>query len=245
MSQQYLLGTTDLDQSTLARVGVEDSIDSYASAIEIVRTRCGNDVAALFAEPVRGLNRATNVQNVTWFCSFEGTPFPFSQLDTAALRPVAKLLKERLQALSPLFSDPKIGPTLASWLYVNSPADLLSVAGQPVLKNWGMLPTSAASSDEARDAVFRRTVGPYAPKLPTPPFTLDEAQSFLPQLAESKARQESLASRASVARSSAVEPAFEGVASEREREKERGCSADPEELAPHGSGRKRQARWTR
>jgi S1-C subfamily serine protease len=214
MSQQFLLGTTDLDQSTLAKVSVEDAIDSYASVIEVVRTKCGNDVAALFAEPIRGFNRTNNVQNVTWFCSFEGTAFPFTQLDAAALRPVARLLKERLQALLPLFSDPKIGPTLASWLYVNSPSDLLSVAGQPVLKNWGMLPTSAAYSDEARDAVFQRTVGPYAPTMPTPPFTLDEAQSFLPRFAETKARQESLASRASIASSSPAEAASKVVTSE-------------------------------
>jgi S1-C subfamily serine protease len=199
MSQQYLLGTTDLDQSILARVGVQDSVDSYASIIEEVRLRCGEEVASLFAEPVRGYNRITKAQNVTWFCSYEGTPFPFTQLDAAALRPVGKLLRERLQALSTLFSDPKLGPTLASWLYVNSPADLVSVAGQPVFKNWGMVPASTANSDEAREAVFRRTTEPYAPRMPIPPFNNEEAQSFLPRLAEFQAQQESLASRSSIA----------------------------------------------
>jgi S1-C subfamily serine protease len=199
MSHQYLLGTTELDQSILARVGAQDSIDAYSSIIDTIRTRCGDEVASLFAEPVRGYNRATGVQNVTWFCSYEGTPFPFTQLDAAALRPVAKLLRERLAVLLPLFADPKLGPTLASWLYLTSPADLTSVAGQPVLKNWGMVPASTANSDEAREAVFRRTIEPYAPRMPLPPFNNEEAQSFLPKLAEVEARKESLAARAAIA----------------------------------------------
>jgi S1-C subfamily serine protease len=199
MNQQYLLGTTDLDQSTLARVGADESIDAYATVIEVVRSRCGEEVASVFAEPVRGYNRTTKIQNVTWFCSHEGTPFPFTQLDPAALRVVGKLLRDRLQALSILFSDPKIGPTLASWLYVNSPSDLVSVAGQPVLKNWGMVPASTSNSDEAREAVFRRAAEPYLPRMPLPPFNNEEAQAFLPKLAEFHVRKDSLAARSAMA----------------------------------------------
>lgn len=210
MGHQYLFGTADLDQSILARVGAQDSIDAYSSIIDAIRTRCGDEVASLFAEPVRGYNRATGVQNVTWFCSYEGTPFPFTQLDAAALRPVAKLLRERLAALLPLFADPKLGPALASWLYLSSPADLISVAGQPVLKNWGMLPASTANSGEAREAVFRRTIEPYAPRMPLPPFNNEEAQSFLPRLAEVEARMESLAARAAIANQDSGAPRVTG-----------------------------------
>lgn len=198
MAQQYLIGATDLDKASVARIGDRDSLDSYSGLSEIIRNRCGADVASLFAEPVRGFNRNTNTQNVTWFSAYEGTPYPFTQLDPAALKPVAETLRQRLNALGELFADPKLGPQLASWLYVLSPSDILSIAGQPVIRNWGMAPAEIAATEEAREAHFRRTIEPYAPRLPLPPFNGEEAQSFVQRLAQLAARDHSIAARATL-----------------------------------------------
>jgi hypothetical protein len=195
VAQQYLIGTKELGESALARVGAKDSIDRYAELIDLVKTRCGPETAAIFAEPVRGLNRATGIATVTWFGAHEGTPLPFSQLDATALRSMADLLRQRLKSFATLFSDPTHGPTFASWLYVLSPSDILSIAGQPLIINWGMVPAAVATSEEGREANFRRTVEPYAPRIPLPPFTLDEAQSFPARLKQFELSEGSLAAR--------------------------------------------------
>ena len=200
MAQQYLIGSTDLDRASLARIGERDSLDSYSELSEVIKERCGAEVASLFAEPVRGFNRNTSTPNVTWFASYEGTPYPFNQLDSAALKPVAEILRLRLKSLGGLLSDPRLGPRLAAWLYVLAPADILSIGGQPVIKNWGMIPAEISGTEEAREAHFRRTIEPYTPRLPLPPFNGEEAQSFVQRLAQLAARDTSIAARPALGR---------------------------------------------
>ena len=206
MAQQYFIGSTDLDKAALARVGDKDSLDSYAELNDVIRERCGLETASLFAEPVRGFNRNSQTQNVTWFAAYEGTPYPFNQLDAAALKPIADILRQRLKSFSELLSDPRWGPRFASWLYVLTPGDILSVGGQPVIKNWGMISAEISGSEEAREAHFRRTIEPYAPRIPLPPFNGEEAQSFVQRLAQLAARDSSIAARSALGRAAAREP---------------------------------------
>lgn len=191
----YLLETTELNASTLAHVGEKDSIDSFQDLIGIVSARCGPEVASLFAEPVRGFNRVSKAPNITWYCAYEGTPFPVTHLDASERQHVADLLRTRLEAFKSLFSDATAGPVLASWLYLLSSSDILSVAGQPVLKNWGMVPTAAATSQVEREAHFRQTLEGVVPNTPAPPFSNDEAQSFANRLAGNAAPEESAAAQ--------------------------------------------------
>ena len=106
MAQQYLIGSTDLDRASLARIGERESLNSYSELSEVIRERCGPEVASLFAEPVRGFNRNTSTPNVTWFASSEGTPYPFTRLNSAALKPVAEILRLRLKSLGELLPIP-------------------------------------------------------------------------------------------------------------------------------------------
>ena len=189
-SNSYLLGGVDFTDIALARVDEREAITTYPALIEEVRTRCGPEVAALFAEPVVGSNRATGARNVAWFGALEGTPFALRQLDGNARQQVGELLRQRLHAFSSLFSDSRSGAVFASWLHVLSEDSILAVAGQPVIKNWGMLAKATAASGEARDAHFRNGLGQYLPTMPTPPFTDLEAQGFgagMAQLAEREA----------------------------------------------------------
>jgi hypothetical protein len=194
---QFLLGTTDLSEATVSKIGEQDAFASYPELVEFVQSQCGPAVASLFAEPVRGYDRARQLENVTWFSAYEGTPYSLAQMPSAAARSVTDLLKARLKAISGLLSDPRHGPALASWLNILSPSDILSVAGQPVLKNWGMVPTSIVSSEQAREANFRRTIESYLPpNTPLPPFNVEEAQSFPERLAQATMRNQSISARA-------------------------------------------------
>jgi hypothetical protein len=199
---QFLLGTTDLSEAAVSKLGEQDAFASYPELVEFVQSQCGPAVASLFAEPVRGYDRARQVQNVAWFSAYEGTPYSLAQMPSAAARSVTDLLKARLKAFSGLLSDPKHGPALASWLNILSASDILSVAGQPVVKNWGMVPASIASSEQAREANYRRTIENYLPpNTPLPPFNVEEAQSFPERLTQATMRNQSISARASQMRS--------------------------------------------
>jgi hypothetical protein len=199
---QFLLGTTDLSEATVSKLSEQDAFASYPELVEFVQSQCGPAVASLFAEPVRGFDRAKQLHNVTWFSAYEGTPYSLAQMPSAAASSVTDLLKSRLKAFSGLLSDPRHGPVLASWLNILSPSDILSVAGQPVLKNWGMASASIVSSEQAREANYRRTIENYLPpNTPLPPFNVEEAQSFPDRLTQATMRNQSISARASQMRS--------------------------------------------
>ena len=174
----YFLGGTDLHDTVLARADERESLGTYAALIEEVRARCGADVAALFAEPIRGTNRTTGEPNVAWYCSTEGAAFPLRQVEGAARGQVIELLRNRLRSFTSLFSDSRQGAVFASWLHILSPDSIVAVAGQPVIRNWAMLPKGVAGSVEARETHFRNGIGHYMPTIPIPPFGAVEAQDF-------------------------------------------------------------------
>ncbi len=176
---EFLLGTTELGKVALAHVGGKDTIDSFAELIGIVRAECGDAVAALFSEPVRGPARSSKTPVVTWYAALEGSPTPLSQLDGIEKARVSNLLRERLALFSKLFSSNASGPTFASWLNLRSPEDILCIAGQPVLINWGMVPAAQGESSAMRESHFGGILGDLYPvDLPTPPFADSDAASF-------------------------------------------------------------------
>ena len=72
----YLLGTTELGNVALAHVGGKDSIDSFSELIGVIRVKCGDPIAGLFAEPVRNPARPGKPLVVTWYAAFEGAAVP-------------------------------------------------------------------------------------------------------------------------------------------------------------------------
>lgn len=185
----YLLGTTELGKVALAHVGGRDSIDSFAELIGEVRARCGDSVASLFAEPVRSPARPGKPPVVTWYAAFEGPAVALGQLDPAEQARVKGLLRERIARFASLFGDPAGGPVFASWLYVLDASAIVSIAGQPVLTNWGMVPAATGEASAAREAHVRRTLDGVLPaNTPTPPFSDPEAKVFAQRLAQSAAK---------------------------------------------------------
>lgn len=181
----FLLGTTELGKVALAHVGGKDSIDSFPELVGVVRARCGNSVAALFAEPVRSPTRPGKPPVVTWYAAVEGVPIPLRQLDSAERERISAILRERLSRFSELFVDPDSGPVLASWLHLRDAADVLCIAGQPVLTNWGMVPAGTSESSAMREGHFRAILGNLVPAhAPTPPFVDPEAAAFASRLTQ-------------------------------------------------------------
>ena len=210
----YLLGTTELGNVALAHVGGKDSIDSFSELIGVVREKCGDPVAGLFAEPVRNPARPGKPALVTWYAAFEGSTVPLSQLDPADKARATALLRDRLARFASLFVGPASGPVFASWLYILDPKDVVSIAGQPVLTNWGMVPACTGEASASREAHFRRVLGGVLPDdAPAPPFSDPEAAVFATRLAHAQDNSEPGAAapatsvKAAAAKSSAAEAA--------------------------------------
>jgi S1-C subfamily serine protease len=161
-----------------ARVGPTGPVDSYARLIEQVRMRCGTDVATLFAEPVAPTRPDPANPTLTWYTSLDGHVIELASVDDVARGPIVAILKSRLQKLKPVLQNLEMGPDIASWLYVQSAGDILAVGGNPVLINWGFLPTEVAASPTRREAHFNNTIGRYAPDLFVPPFTPEERAAY-------------------------------------------------------------------
>ena len=151
----------------MTRADERDALATYGTLFEEVKARCGADVTALFAEPVRGTNRATGQANVAWYSSREGAAFPLRQ-EGATRAQVVETLRQRLRAFAALCSDSSHGAVFGSWLYLLSPDSIICVAGQPVIRDWGMLPAAATASAQARESHFRDDLGHYLPSPPCP-----------------------------------------------------------------------------
>ena len=177
-SKQELLRTTSLKGLSAARTGSQSAIDAYPGIIDRIRNQCGADVAALFAEPALPSNPEPDNPQLTWYTPLDGQMVELAEIDDIARRPVISRLRDRLQRLKPILEDREIGPTVASWLYVPSTKDILSVGGNPVLVNWGHLPQDIAASASRRETHFAETIGRYMTDVPTPPFTIQEAATY-------------------------------------------------------------------
>lgn len=177
-NNQELLRTTSLKGLSAARTGGLSAVEAYGPIIERIRKQCGADVATLFAEPAMPANPEPDNPQLTWYTPLDGQMVELASIDDVARRPVVARLRERLQKLKPILEDPEIGPTVASWLYIPSANDLLSVGGNPVLINWGLVPQDIAASATRREAHFAETIGRYVADMPAPPFTPQEAASY-------------------------------------------------------------------
>jgi hypothetical protein len=181
MKNMELVRTTPLKGLVAARAGGANPVDAYAQLIEVIRQRCGDDTATLFAEP--HLVKAEAAEpGLTWYTSLSGPMTALPNLDEVARAPVLARLQERLEKLKPLLRDKQLGPMTASWLYVPSAEHILSVGGDPLLIGWGHVPQDIALSPSRRAQLFAETLGRYAPGLHTPPFTPQEATDYVQEV---------------------------------------------------------------
>jgi hypothetical protein len=153
-------GTEGLD---FVPAGGRPAIRAYPDLRAFLLERGGPDTASLFAEPVAARASGGAPPHISWYAAVGGDPRPLSALDPdSRLRPEG-LLRDRLAALGPLLDDPEHGTSLRAALNIASLNDVLVIAGQPVLTNWGLVPAGMAGDEAARQDHFARTLGAYAP----------------------------------------------------------------------------------
>jgi S1-C subfamily serine protease len=179
MDNQELIRTTPLKGLVATRAaGGANPTDAYFQLIELIRQRCGETAATLFAEP-HPAKTDSSEPAMTWFTSLSGPLSPLADLDEVARAPVIARLRERLEKLWPLLEDKQLGSMMASWLYIPSDEYILSIGGDPVLICWGYVSQNVALSPSLRAEHFNQTLGKYAPNVRTPPFTPQEAADYI------------------------------------------------------------------
>ena len=173
---------TPLENLVLTRGATGAVLDQSASMLAEIERRCGADVATLFAQPTLKSSPESTV--VSWYAAADGSPRPLADFDEIGQRPFVEILRARLARLLPIFADPAIGATVGGALNIRSIHDIYVVGRDPVIVNWGMLPRDVASSETAREAHFRSTLGSFAPSgFPTPPFDFKDGRAFTDAIA--------------------------------------------------------------
>lgn len=159
---RFFIKSTDLEGLAPVMLQGAPAGASYDRVIEDIERLCGRDAASLFSEPV--FPRGGGTPNaVSWYGPREGAVTELLSFDEIARKPALERLQQRIAALRPALDDAKIGPFARAWLQVASAKDVLVVAGEPTLVNWGYVPAAVAASPEALRAHRQQTLGRFAP----------------------------------------------------------------------------------
>jgi S1-C subfamily serine protease len=173
---------TALENLVLAGGAAGPVLDQSAGMLAEIERRCGTDVAMLFAQPTAKSSPDGTI--VSWYAGVDGSPRPLADFDEISQRPFADVLRARLARLLPILADPAIGATVGGALNIRSFQDVYVVGRDAVIVNWGMLPRDSASSETAREAHFRDTLGSFFPPgFPTPPVDFDDGPAFIDAIA--------------------------------------------------------------
>lgn len=176
---QYFVGTRSLVGFRLAETNDGYVIDQYAKLVEVLTKRAGAQVAGLFAEPHISYGNGKAPARVDWYTRYDGIARPLVELDPSSALAVQRVLTTRLAALRPLSFDPEYGPLVAAALNIADPNGIVSVGGEPVLVDWGMLPQASQGGDRQRAQHFSSTLAPYLPDFGLPPASQTEwARNF-------------------------------------------------------------------
>ncbi len=167
-----LIRTNALRALVEAEVGSTPVTDRWAEISALLNQRCGSDVAALFAEPSISRSNGASEAIARWYSDVDGPAVSFSALDTGARATAAAQLTSLLSRLEPVLRDPAGSALLGPCVQIPSMADVMIVAGRPVIVNWGFLPEDIAASAARRESHFRTTLGQFLPGISVPPFNL-------------------------------------------------------------------------
>ena len=164
-------GTEDLD---FVSNGGQPAIQAYPELRAFLLQHRGLETAALFAEPVTTRGGTDGSSPISWYAAVSGDPFPLDTLDAETRARPEALLRSRLADLALLLDDPHHGGLLRAALNVAATDDVLVIGDEPVLTNWGLLPSGMAGNESARRDHFAQTLGAYAP-FDAPPLQPQDA----------------------------------------------------------------------
>jgi S1-C subfamily serine protease len=171
---RFLIASRSLEGFRLVEIDHVPLVKSFSRIYELIKHRCGPEIADLFAEPVISRENGATPTRIDWYTSVPGAPQPFSRLDVISSVDLRQRLQTRLAALRALTFEPHFGPLVAGMLNIASPEAVLSVGGEPVLVDWGLLPQTALTDDRSRRLHFTATLAQFAPAIPLPPLTREE-----------------------------------------------------------------------
>jgi S1-C subfamily serine protease len=173
-SGRYFVASRSLEGFRLVEIDGLPLVENFQPIHELIRHRCGPEIASLFAEPVISRGNGATPTRIDWYASCQGAARPLSDLDASSATELRRQLEPRLAGLRALTFDPQFGPYVAGVLNVASPDAVLDVGGKPLLIDWGLLPESALTNERGREAHFAATLGQFAPTLPVPPLSREE-----------------------------------------------------------------------
>ena len=169
----HFLSKSQIDLGQCIRIGDDLALEAYPNLVQAIAEKAGPEAAKLFAEPLVSRGNDTAPASVSWYTDYEGAAQPVSRLSDEESTAISSEISRLLLPLRDLLDDPDIGILVSSALHVSSPSDILSVAGRPVIVNWGMLP-----KDGARDAQYQTTLGRFLPLAMAPPLSAAEQSTF-------------------------------------------------------------------
>jgi S1-C subfamily serine protease len=162
---RFFIKSTELSGLTPVETAGEPAIAGYEHIIDEIEERCGREPTNLFAEPVFPRGGEGTPSAVSWYGRREGVASELAAFDDIARRPIVERLERRITGLQPALEDPRLGPIVRAWLNIGSVKDILVIGGEPILVNWGHLPTGIGPSEAARWAHFENTFGRFLPRL--------------------------------------------------------------------------------
>lgn len=151
---------------------VVDKFDRLRSALE---QRCGPRVARLFAEPVLTSGNGAAPARIDWYSDRDGPVVALADMPLDEAPAVRQKAATLLSEVARLLDDPEIGALVGFAMNVSGPHALLSVGGEPVMVDWGVLPAGSAGNEADRLRHHRAALtGPPGVDLPVPPASQAE-----------------------------------------------------------------------
>lgn len=141
-SQDYrFVASSDLSGQHLLPFDGSPVLDRFAVLRDVITRRCGDEAGALFAEPrLQRANGATTAR-IDWYAATDRPVVRWSALDPVGQQRLRARFAAVLATLRPLVFDPAIGPLLATALNLDSHDSLALSGDQPLLLDWGVLPS--------------------------------------------------------------------------------------------------------
>jgi S1-C subfamily serine protease len=159
--ESFYVTRTTLDGFEEVKVDGRSVLDAHVALQAAIASRCGREVAALFAEPVVTRGNQAAPTSITWYGPSDAEPVRLTSLDPETRRGPEATLRAQLAEVTKLLDDPELGPLIGGALHIGAKDDIFVLDGRPLLTNWGVVPSAATRTQAARDNHFRSTLGDY------------------------------------------------------------------------------------
>ncbi len=176
------IGKTSLVGLSPLTLGGEPVLGRFGALSDALRARAGGEAAALFAEPVVTWGTGESPGSISWYSELTGEAEPLAALPADRRAGPESRLRQVLQRLQPLLTDPELGSLLRRALALRHPGSLLAVGSTPVLIDWGLTETPSGTEEEqaTRGTSWMQQ---YVPTAAAPAVAAPPGAAMAPRLA--------------------------------------------------------------